>query len=232
MEHLKKITILLLIIISTGCSVEYNLTINEDYSISEKVTALENTKKMESITRSKGEQSVTYLYNMFKRDNENINFTSNESSDNTSATATTTHNSIEEYSSKFKSDVFNKVNVTKNNGIVSLTTTQTTPLSDNDSYSLIYDDITIKIYVPFKVLENNADETSGDTYIWKIKKNDELKTIKLTYDENSKKNNVNIKINNKTFSINYVIITISGIILVIAVIVLIVVMKNKKNNTF
>lgn len=230
MKYLKRITILLLIIISTGCSVEYNLTINEDGSISEKVVAKEKTKKMESITRTKGDDAVAYLYNMFKRDNENINLNTNTDSNNTYATATTSHTNIQEYASKFKSDVFKKVNIEKKDNLVTFTANQTIPLNSNSNYSLIYDDIIVNIYIPFKVSENNADQVNGNNYIWKIKKDEKLKNIKIVYDEGSRKNNVNININNKTYNISYAIVALSGIILVITILILLVVIKNRKNN--
>ena len=229
-NKLKMMILFIIIIMTSGCSVEYNLIINEDYSVSEKVIALENTKKMESLTRLKGDSAITYLYNTFKRDGEKINLSSNVESKNTKVTATTSHSSIEEYMSKFKSDVFKKVIVQKNNGVVTFTADQTEKLSSDEDYSLIYDDITVNIYVPFKVIEHNADSVNGNTYSWTIKKDNNLKNIKILYDEGSKKNNVNIKINNKTYNINYVIIVISGIIVLLLVITLIVYIKNKKNN--
>ena len=72
MKNIRKIIIICLIFILSGCSVEYNLNINEDYSISEKVVAKEKTKKMESYTRLKDKAATTYLFNMYKRNNSKI----------------------------------------------------------------------------------------------------------------------------------------------------------------
>ena len=233
MKNKIRVCILFLIIIFTaGCSVEYDLTVNEDYSVSEKVIASENTNKMESITRQKGDKAVNYLYNMFKRKDSTDKVNTVKKEDVTTSTVSTYHSDIIEYSNNFKSDVFEKVNVQKNNGEVLITANQSIPLSKNTNYSLIYDDITIKIKVPFIVSEHNADKVVGNTYIWNINKNSNLKNIKLKYDEGSKVNSLNIKINEKTYNINYEIIIISGIIVLLLIIIFIVVVKNKKNNSF
>lgn len=232
MKNIIKITMLCLIFILTGCSVEYNLTINDDYSISEKVVASEQTKRMESLTRLKSDSAISYLYNMYKRDNEKINLNKDIGSKNTTVVATTSHSSIEEYSEKFTSDIIKKINIEKDNDIVLLTANQSLSIDNNTDYSLIYDDIKINIYIPFKVIENNADQVSGNTYTWIIDKKSGLKNIRIKYNEGSKQNNVNIKINNKTYNISYAIITISGIIVLLLIIILVVYTKNKKNNSF
>ena len=229
-KKIKYLLLFIIILITSGCSVEYNLYINEDNSITEKVIASENTKKLESLTRSKGSSAVTYIYNMYKRNDDKIDLTTIEEAKNTKVSARTSHNDILEYSEKFKSDVFNRVYIQKNNNIVTFTSKQSEKLTDDDNYSLIYDDITIKIYIPFKVIEHNANSVQGNMYIWKINKNEDLKEIKFSYDEGSKKNNLNIRLNNKTYNINYVFIAISGIIVVLLIIILTVCIKNKKNN--
>ena len=232
LKNIKKIFIISLIFILTGCSVEYDLTINEDYSISEKVVAQEKTKKMESLTKSKGDNAVNYLYNMFKRNNITPTINTVTDISNTYTTVFTSHDDINEYASNFKSDIFKKVDVEKKNNIVTFTANQTIPLGNNSNYSLIYDDLTIKINIPFKVIEHNADSVVGNNYIWKIDKNNKIKNIKVTYNEGSKKNSININVNNKTYNISYAIIIISGIILTVAIIIVIVVINNKKNNSF
>ena len=230
MKKIKKILFLCLIFVLTGCSVEYNLTINEDGSISEKVVAEEITNRMQSNTRLKGDQAVNYLFNMFKRDDKNIKLLSKNDSTKTYATVTNSLNSLDEYKEKFTSDVFESVEVEKKDGIITLIFNQTGQLGGNSSRQLIYDDITANITVPYIVKEHNADDVSGDTYTWHIKKNEALKKIKIAYEDGNMKNSINLKINNKTYNISYGIIVISGIIVVLLAIVLVVYIKNKKNN--
>lgn len=230
MKKIKTIIIFSLIFILSGCSVEYNLTINEDNTINEKVVAEEKTKRMESLTRLKGDQAVTYLYDMFKRPNEDIEISSREDDYNTYATAITSHDSIDEYVSKFSSDVFETVKIEKNNGKIKFNAKQSNLLGGISSYSLLYDDITVNVKIPFKVIENNADSVRGNIYTWKINKDEEYKTISFTYEEGSKKDKLNVKVNEKTYNINYGIIVAGVMILLISIIVLFVYIKNKKNN--
>lgn len=228
MKIIKKILFICMIFILTGCSVEYSLKINEDNTVSEKVIATENTNRMESITRQKGNQAVSYLYNMFKRDGSSIN--SRTDGNSTIATSMKIHNNIDEYSSDFTSDIFKEMVVTRKDGIVTLTANQDEILSNESSNSLIYDEIKISIIVPYTVVENNADNVSRNTYTWNIKKNDDLKTIKISYKEGNKKDKININLNNKTYNINYGMVTGIIIGLIILTIFLTVLIKNRKNN--
>ena len=225
-----KILLFFIVIMATGCSANYNLNINEDNSISEKVIASENTNRINSLTKQKGDQAISYLFNMYNKRDDDIKYITNTDDKNTVVTATANYNDIEEYASKFKSDVFEKVYIRRKDNKVSFVANQSKALSNNGIDTLIYDDITVNITIPFKVTDNNADSVSGNVYTWKIKNDGELKTIEFTYEENSYKDNLNIKINNKMYNINYGIIAASGIILLIMIITLSIYVKNKKNN--
>jgi len=232
MKYIKIILFICLIFALTGCSVEYTVNINEDKSISEKVVASEKTNKLEAITRQKGDGAVEYIYQMYKRKNDDVELTTINSNEVTSTTASVSYKNIETYASNFSNDIFDQPIITKKDNKVTFILNQTEPLSNESSYSHIYDDITIKINVPFKVKDNNADEVSGNYYIWNIKKDSTLKTIKLVYDEGNLKNNLNIKISDRTFNISYLYIGIGSIVLILLIIVLIVIHNNKKNNLF
>lgn len=230
---MKKIKIFLFIctiFFLSGCSIEYDLTINNDLTVNEKVVATEKTKRMESLTKQKGKQAVNYLFNMFKRDDEDITITSMEDEYNTIATAITSHDDISDYSSKFTSDVFEKVNVTKEDNVVSFSAEQTKSLSNDSSYSLLYDDITVNLVIPFEVVSNNADKVNGNKYTWNISKKSDLKTISFSYKEGSKTDSINININDETYNINYWLIIGISFFVIISLIVIFVIIKNKKNN--
>ena len=185
---------------------------------------------MEALTKQKGKQAVNYLYDMFKRNGEDITLTSREDNYNTYATAITSHEDINDYASKFSSDVFDNVNVTKDGNIITFSATQKELLSSDENYSLLYDDITVNITIPFEVTSNNADKVNGNIYTWNITKDADYKTIKFSYKEGNKKDKVNINVNNETYNINYGIILAIVLVIVIGSIVLFVYIKNKKNN--
>ena len=228
MNIIKKIIFFSLIFIITGCSVEYNLNINEDGSVNEIVVAQERTNKMESITRKKGQQAVDYLYETFKRDNES-KIVTNNSDDKTTSTVTKKYINIDQYTSNFKSDIFENINISKEKDEVTLEAKQSKALGNDYDYSPIYNDITINIKLPFKVIKNNADSISNNVYTWNIKEN-ELKNIELVYSDNYEVEKVNVKINNKTYNFSYGIIAIGSAVVLIITIVLIVFIKNRKNN--
>lgn len=230
MKKLKMFIIFILIFVFSGCSVEYNLIVNEDNTINEKVIAQEKTKRMESLTRLKGKQAVSYLYDMFKKDDQNVKISSREDEYNTYATTITSYNDITEYASKFNSDVFDKVKIEKEDDKISFTAVQSNLLGGNSSYSLVYDDITINITIPYEVIDNNADEIKGNVYIWRIDKSEEYKTIKISYKEGNQKDKINVKLNDKTYNIGYGIAIVGIMVLIIGLIVLFVYIKNKKNN--
>lgn len=230
MKKIKIFIFLCSILLLSGCSVEYNLTLNDDLTVSEKVVAIERTKRMEALTKQKGEQAVNYLYNMFKRDDEDITLTSRDDDYNTYATAITSYEDINDYASKFSSDVFDNVNVTKDGNIITFSTEQKELLSSDTNYSLLYDDITVNVTIPFEVTSNNADKVTGNTYTWNIKKNTDYKTIEFAYKEGNKEDKVNINVNDETYNIQYGVIITVGLVIIIGSIVLFVYIKNKKNN--
>lgn len=230
MKKLKIFIFLCLVLLLSGCSVEYDLTLNDDFTVSEKVVAIEKTKRMEALTKQKGKQAVNYLYNMFKRNGEDITLTSRDDDYNTYATTITSHDDINDYASKFSSDVFDNINVTKDGNIITFSTTQKELLSSDTNYSLLYDDITVNITIPFEVTSNNADKVNGNTYTWNIKKDSDYKTIEFSYKEGNKKDEVNINVNNETYNIHYGVIIVIGLVIIIGSIVLFVYIKNKKNN--
>ena len=110
MKRIKKVLIILLLVfIVTGCSVEYDLTINKDSSVNEKVIATENTKRMMVNTDLDEKTAVNYLYEMFNRQglDSKLSYVTKEGS--TVATVSASHKSLSEYSRNFSSDIFSNV---------------------------------------------------------------------------------------------------------------------------
>lgn len=230
MKKIKVFMFLFLILLLSGCSVEYDLTLNDDLTVNEKVVATEKTKRMESYTRQKDKQAINYLFDMYKRPNEDISITSRENNSDTIAVALTQHDSIEDYASKFKSDIFDEVKITKDNDVITFKAVQSNLLSSDGTSNLLYDDVKINISIPFEVVKNNADSVSKNTYTWNINKSSEYKTIEFSYKENIKKDKINVSVNNKVYNINYGVVIAVSIVIIIGAIVLFVYIKNKKNN--
>ena len=231
MKRIKLVIICFLILLTSGCTVDYNLKINEDLSVNETVQAKESTNRMNSKTNLKGDEAVKYLYEMFKRDNEDINLSSKEENNETIALASTSHSSLEKYTSNFTSDIFKDVSVTRNKNELTLIAVQTKLIGKNELRNLVYDELNINIDVPFNVLENNADEKNGNVYTWHVKESNTPKTIKITFDIKKKKDSANINIGNEVLNIKYEYIGIGVIITLILGIIIFISIKNKKNNS-
>ena len=183
MKKIKGVIVALSVFLLCGCSVEYDLTINKDSSVNEKVIATENTNRMKANTGLNESNSVTYLYDMFKRKGYKTRLHKITKDDNTVVTVTGNYNSLDEYENNFKSDLFEEVNITKNGDIVTITLDQSKELSSTSNKSLVYDDVTVKFNIPFKVTNHNADSAARGVYTWHIKKDEKLKHITLSYDE-------------------------------------------------
>ena len=230
MKRIKKILLLFLIILLSGCSVEYDLTINDDSSINEKVVAKEVTNRMEANTGINEEQSVSYLYDMFNRNNLNTKISTTNEENLTISTVTGSHKSIDKYVENFTSDIFEAANLSKKGNIVTLSFNQSKKISSTSAKSLIYDDITVNITLPFKVIDHNADYYDRETYTWEIKKDEDLRKIEIKYDQSDLKNSKSIGIGKYKFNVRYSFIAIGVILFIILVIILFVYHNNKKNN--
>ena len=228
MNKYKNIILVLFLFIITGCSVDYNLEISEDLSLSENVVAKENTITMQTNTNLVGEDAVNYLYEMFAPDG--IEFSSTSDETNTIATSNRTFSSFEDYKENFYSDVFDDAKVSKSNNIYTLSIDQLTKLGNSGSNSPIYDEINVNITIPFRVTENNADEVNGNVYTWKIVKN-KLKNIKVSFDKGDPITSSSIVIGDKVYNskVIYSLIIIGAF--AIFSLVLYIIVRNNKNNS-
>ena len=230
MKRIKKILLLLIIMMVSGCSVEYNLTINSDLSVNEKVVANENTIKLKTNTNLSEKEAVNYIYKMFDRDGLKTNISTVTDSGNTISTVTGSHKTLEDYVSNFTSDVFRYIEYKEEGDIITLSMNQSEKLGGDGSRTLLYDEIKIVIDIPFKVKEHNADSVRFTKYTWNIEKNKDLKNISISFDKANLRDEQKITIGGKSFSIKYQYIAITILLLIGGTIFVIVFIKNKKNN--
>ncbi len=227
----KKIFLLILVtILLSGCSVKYNLYINEDLSVNETVVAYEEINLFKVKTGQNAKVAANSLFQANKIKDKEYTFTTIEDDNIVESTASISFDSLEEYRNYFKTDLIKEVNITEKDNIVTLEYEQDVKLTDESSKSLPYESIEIRIYVPYMVTETNAERVEGKTYIWTIKKEQDLKDIKISF--NKSETDTSKKFNFGLFEVNikYSVIMISGIITVGLLIVLIVYINNKKNN--
>ena len=230
MKRIRNIIVILTLFLLSGCSIEYNLTINSDFSVNEKVVAKENTNRMKNNTGLKEENAVTYLYDIYKRDGYKTSISTISSEGNTISTVMGSYKTLDDYVDNFSTDIVNEANLTKKGNIVTLTFEQDDVLSSSDSRGLIYDEITVNIKLPFKVISNNADSHKKDVYTWNIKKDEKPKKIIISYDETINKTKKTFNIGAFKFSVRTEIIAITTLFLIAGFIAIVVYRNNKKNN--
>lgn len=232
MKNKKFILLMLVTFLLCGCSVKYDLYINEDLTVNEKVTASEISNSLKIRTNEDPKLAANSLYKLYKIDGVKYSFSTVDKNGTTTSYATTSFDSIEDYEDKFTSDIIKNVNITKKDGYITLKYKQDIPLTDYSSKSLIYDDITVNINVPFKVTETNADDVNGNVYTWNIKRDGKLKNIEITFNTKETIDSKKFDFGFFEINVNYSILLAVGIVLIVIIIVLVVYMNNKKNNRF
>lgn len=232
MKNIKYLFLLLIVVLLSGCSVKYDLNIDNDLSVTEKIEASEREDVIKAKTGVNSDKVVNYLYDIFKRENIEPSISSKIESDNLIGYATVSHDSIDDYVDNFSSDIFEKASLSKSDNIYSLTFKQTEKLSSELSTSPIYDKVTVNITLPFKVVENNADKVYKNTYTWEIKSEEELRKIKIKFDISNKDNTKTFNLGFLKVNVNYGILVTIGLLLIISGIIFLVYLNNKKNNKF
>lgn len=229
MKRIKKVFLLLIIFLFSGCSLTYDLIIDPDLSVTEEISATEDEYVLWTNTGMKTDKAVPHLYEIFKRDGVDSYLSTKTLKNDVIVNTSLSHKNLESYRDNFTSDVIKEVNVKKNGNLITLIYNQQEELSDKAN-SLIYDDITINITLPFKVTEHNADKVTRNTYTWNIKKNEELKNIKITFDKSKQDGSRELSVGFFKINVKYSVLLLVGIVLVILSIVVVVFINNKKNN--
>ena len=224
-DLMKKRKFLLLIIsvfLLSGCSAEYNLTINEDTmeedinAIFDKARESEYASNMEQIRR-------TAYYNFDTRENEYYTFNKDEDENNIILNYKYRYTDNNLYKSEAFSRCYYKRIVNVTDDLITINTDKQVACLYKDGNREI-DDITVNIRTDLTVLENNADKVNGKVYTWYI--NDQNYTNKPIY----------IKIEKERYQESFAsqVISIIIIILIVAVIGIMIyfaaLRKRKKNN--
>lgn len=221
---MRKIKILVLIcgmFLLSGCSVEYNLTINKNTmeedinAIFDKATESELASRMEPIRRSA-------YYNYDTRENEYYIFNKREDDNNIILSYNYEYTGNNLYKSEAASRCYYKriVNVTDEN--ITINTDNQVACLFKDGEREI-DDITVNIKTDLIVLENNADEVNNGVYTWYI--NDQNYTNKPIYIKIDKNIKEKENISNLT-----IVLFIFGIIVIGIIVYIIIKFKYSKNN--
>lgn len=199
----KRLTLIISVIILTGCSAEYGLTINNTKDINEYLRVVESDKSKFDIKQEE-------LLNTTPKEylETNIKWPLAVYTDETNPIEPKKVNGVDYYSQdkisydsligikySFKHDfdmfkeskMLNKCysyDLTSDNNIISFKTTSS--FKCYEEYPIL-DDITFKLHTTCRIKDNNADEKKNNTLIYNIKKDNIDKNISFTIDCNEVK---------------------------------------------
>ena len=226
----KKLVLLFisLLILCSGCTAEYTLSIREDFTVTESFTAMEdadfyNTYQNSSVQKVIGfilEPNLEYLNsNGYQVDQVIHNSDAGVKVENT-------YKSLEEF--KEKSKVPNQIasdwSYVDNGDTITLSIKGTLNQDEQDQDGrYVIDEAKIKIVVPFEVVNHNADSTENNSYIWNLGPKSNDKEITITFTKNKKVD--------KPSETHYIILgIIIVVVLIVAIAIYSIVGSTKKRN--
>ena len=223
MSNLKKVIfVVIFMFLLSGCDVTYNLKINKNLSVTEKIVALEE-EEFNDLAHDYLLDRISVAFS--SRYDEFYDYSAISKNTKTGNKLIRSYNSLNEY--KDQSNVFldliDNYSITETLNIINLNIVLSDDIYNTDdmAYTIIPENININIELPFKVTNTNADTQDGNTYSWKIDKNNRNANIMLSFDKNRLSNNVYIW----NIGISYVILIAAGIILIVSVIAFVIYKK-------
>lgn len=232
MRWLARFISLSIMLLLTGCTIEYNVIIDDSFKVKEEILLLENNNILNSIANNQN-KTVNKLLDIYIDNDEDspdiidININKNDIIkkiyDNTSGVyISNDYSSLSQYNfSPYIYTLFEKVYVIEknNNYIINISGFMYDYIDNylnNKLINFTNDKIVFRINIPYNVHENNADYILDNTYIWEITKNNyKDKEIILNFSKKEKITNSDISslveeepVNN-TF-VGQIINTISG----------------------
>lgn len=219
MKNTKKILILLIIIVLTGCSANASVTVDEKGKVKEEVDVLIPSELI-SNKKDRIESYVNTAISSFKPVLERRGYSTsiiNIPSGKSGAHVYNSFDNICKYAENtiFSQYLYNNIKCTEEDEYYELksTTDHIKYCSDCNDWPAI-ENVNLKITLPVKAEESDADEISGNTYIWKYDEDTlDSKTFYLKINKEKLKESEK-KLKNKT---NFKNITVK-ITLIVAII--------------
>lgn len=188
----KTLTIFIFVMLLTGCTAEYNLSIDKELIVEELVTIKEDTYIIKTQTLDV-ENFLDSTVNNFKRDSKYDKYTYKKYTDdsNTSVEAKAIYLDFQDYLTNniVRGQIFNDIDIVKENSTYRFvfkpkTSNEIEVFKETELYSNVVDEIQIKINIPFKVIESNYDKFDIDKneYTWTYKKDQHLKDVVIKFD--------------------------------------------------
>lgn len=227
---MKKIILVFVVLLLSGCSLDYELEVNKDLSLIETINVIEPKSKIyahELDIDGYIEENIEY----YSSQQENNRYNIYNGSDNTRAigVAISNYNNFDDYCeiNTLKNNFFSDCEMEKQGNIVTINFVSA--ISNNyfvSSYvsAALFNSAYFNITIPYKVTYSNADsvDLEKSIYTWKYTTDDYLKDITITFDtayESQK-------------PINYSMYILGGIILVVIISGIYIYYKYKQNSKY
>ncbi|MBQ9024715.1 MAG: hypothetical protein IJ105_05850 [Bacilli bacterium] len=213
-NYLKIFLLIVIILITSGCSGNYNLKINPDLSIDENLElSIDNDNNAYDRTLK------IFENNNIPKDNYDVSI----SSDKVIIEYNDKFSSIEDYllNSKVYKQLFDKIEYNKNKKYVDLYVDQNIKIKNNytknnGSNLTDFDFIQINITNPYKMILTNADMVNDNIYTWSLTKDNYNKKIQMQFKPSFNK-------------FPYRPIIVGSLILIISLIMTITIIRRYKN---
>lgn len=221
----KKIILIFVCLFCIGCEARYELTINEDLTVTESITGLETDTFYNQYYKSTKERVIDFMSETKDEYLNEVGYTKEIVTDNnlTGAKFNKTFSSLKEYFEKSKAytQFYNDWDYDVKNEVVTINLKNQLLRNEDSIERYVIDNCYVSITLPFYVKDNNADLINGNTYTWNL--NDtEGKDIYIKFNT-SKKNNYK--------ETNYTSYILLGVLIIgISIVTYIIYNKNKKNN--
>ena len=180
MKKIRIVFLILIILLITGCAGTYNLKINEDLTVEEELSV---TLTNEASKYDEFDGLLKYKL----KDNDDYELSIEE--DNLKLDYKHEYSSIEEYllESDLYKQLFDNVSYNTDDKEFSLSTSNILNLT-NSNLNNAYDikSLQINVITPLKVIEENADLTSENTYSWTLNQKTREKYMYITINKSAK----------------------------------------------
>lgn len=216
---MKKLIILFIILLTSGCTIKYNITIDKNY-ITEDINMVIDNAILNETTYN---ELTSKTNNVYLNTHEYYKVNHNKDDNNLNVNYRYNHKINNYQNSKVINWCYHDKEIKIENNHLIIATGKVFDCANGESKSSI-ENAQINITTKLKVIENNADEVKDNTYTWNInKENYTNKPIKMNV-ELPKDNTALIKSTKETILIYAVFIV------PIAILLLYLLWKKKKTN--
>lgn len=227
---MKKIILVFIVLLLSGCSLDYELEVNKDLSLIETINIIEPKSNISA-----------YLFDVEGYVNENVEYFSSQQENNryniyngsnetrAIGTATANYKNFDDYCeiNTLKDNFFSHCEIDEQGSIITINLVSA--LSNDyflstDMVEALFSNAYFKIVVPYKVTYNNADsvDLEKSIYTWKYTADNHLKDISITFDTAYEAQN----------PVNYSMYILGGIILVVIISGIYIYYKYKQNSKY